>query len=189
VRRCRLPRSLLPLCLSLLLLLPWSHGVAQETTGGLQGYVKDQTGAVIIRATVEVSSRALLAPRQTQTDRFGYYRFAELPPGSYTLRVSSPGFRTFRQSSIELLVGRLPTVDVTLPVGAVAEAVEVSGAASFVDPTTSKVAVNIPAEIIEGLPKGREFFSLMNFAPGVRQEPLQSTDRCRPPRRRQGEGA
>ena len=56
-----------------------------------------------------------------------------MPPGNYTLTVTAPGFRTFKQVGIDLAVGRLPTLDVKLEVGAVAETVEVSGSATMVD--------------------------------------------------------
>ena len=56
-----------------------------------------------------------------------------MPPGNYTLTVTAPGFRTFKQVGIDLTVGRLPTLDVKLEVGAVAETVEVSGSATMVD--------------------------------------------------------
>src|SRR5215510_10651879 len=45
----------------------------------------------------------------------------------------------------------------------------------MVDVSTSKVAVTIPEDVIENLPKGRSFQSLIPFAPGARQEPLQSS--------------
>lgn len=62
---------------------------AQETTAGLQGIVKDPQGAVISKAIVEVSSPAMIGVKKVETDLSGYYRFANLPPGSYTKQTSS----------------------------------------------------------------------------------------------------
>ena len=75
----------------------------------------------------------------------------------------------------------MPSIEVALEVGTVGEVVEVSGKAPIVDVTTSKVAVDIPQEVIDNLPKGRSYQSLIPFAPGARQEPLQSSrvDRLR----------
>jgi outer membrane receptor protein involved in Fe transport len=148
---------------------------AQETTAGFQGTVKDPSGAMVAGATLEVSSPALLGTRKVQSDAGGNYRFGALPPGQYSLTVSAPGFRTFKQGGIELTVGRLPTIDVQLQVGAVAEVVEVTSAAPVVDVTQSKVAVTVEQLIIESIPKGRSFQSLIPFAPGARQEPMQSS--------------
>ncbi len=90
-----------------LTVLPTAY--SQETTAGVQGYVKDQSGAVIARATVEISSPALIGEKKLQTDQSGYYRFANLPPGTYTLAVTAPGFRTYKLDNITLATGRLPS--------------------------------------------------------------------------------
>jgi outer membrane receptor protein involved in Fe transport len=161
----------LPLALIALLILPCA--MAQETTAGLQGTVKDPSGGVIANATVEVYGPALIGTRKVQTDTAGDYRIVALPPGQYTLSVSAAGFRTYKQGGIDLTVGRLPSIDVTLPVGAVAESVEVTGLAPIVDTTQSKVAVTVEQEVMQSIPKGRSFQSLIPFAPGARQEPLQ----------------
>src|SRR5271156_2579053 len=60
---------------------------AQETTGGLQGTVKDPTGAVVSKATVVLTGSALGGEKSLVTDNSGYYRFANLPPGVYTVTV------------------------------------------------------------------------------------------------------
>src|SRR5580700_8181274 len=51
---------------------------AQETTAGLQGTVKDGTGAVIPNATVTISSPTLVGDKTVVTDKQGNYRFANL---------------------------------------------------------------------------------------------------------------
>ena len=68
----------------------------------------------------------------------------------------------------------MPTLDVRLEVGAVAETVEVSGESPLVDLTQSKVAVTVSREALDNLPKGRSFQSVVPLAPGARFEPLQS---------------
>jgi len=155
--------------------------VGQETTGGIKGYVKDQSGAVIAKAQVELQSTALIVPKKAETDGAGYFYFQQLPPGTYTLTVTAANFRTYKQTAIPLAVGQLPSLEVPLEVGTMGEVVEVSGKAPIVDVTTSKVAVDIPQEVINNLPKGRSYQSLIPFAPGARQEPLQSSrvDRSR----------
>ena len=154
-----------------LLFLP--SAFAQEMTGGIQGNVKDPSNAMLPNATVEVSSPAMAGTRKVQTDAEGNYRFAALPPGEYTLTVTAPGFRTYKASGIDLTVGRLPNIDVKMEVGTVTETVEITGAAPMVDVTQSKVAITVEKEIIDNIPKGRSFQSLIPFAAGARQEPLQ----------------
>jgi outer membrane receptor protein involved in Fe transport len=166
-------RLLLPLLLIVLVILPCA--LAQETTAGLQGTVKDSSGAVVPAATVEVSGPALIGTRTVQTDSSGNYRFSALPPGVYSLAVSATGFRTTKETGIDLSAGRLPNIDVVLQVGAVAETIEVTSQAPAVDVTQSKVAVTVDQHTLVDLPKGRSYQSVIQFAPGARQEPLQST--------------
>jgi outer membrane receptor protein involved in Fe transport len=166
--------SCITLFLIALLLLP--NAFAQETTAGFQGTVKDTTGAGIPNATLEVSGPALIGTRKVQTDSAGEYRFAALPPGSYVVTVSAKGFRTVKQGGIDLTVGRLPNIDIKLEIGTVTETVEVSSLANVVDTTQSKVAVSVDKSILDNIPKGRSFESVIPFAAGARQEPLQGSN-------------
>lgn len=173
--RCvRTPRAWQALSFLLIALMvsPWA--LAQETTAGFQGTVKDPSGAIVPNATIEVAGPALLGTRKVQTDSAGNYRVAALPPGVYTVTVNAAGFRASKLTAIELSAGRLPNIDVQLQVGALAETVEVSELATSVDVSQSKVAVTVQQEVMQNIPKGRSFQSLIPFAPGARQEPLQS---------------
>ena len=136
----------LPLALLSLLLVP--AGFAQETTAGIMGVVKDASGSAVPKASLEISSPALIGTRKATTDAEGNYRFNNLPSGSYGLTATATGFRTAKLSDIELSAGRLPVVDVKLEVGAVSETVEVTDAAPNVDVTSSKVSSVVAREII-----------------------------------------
>ena len=166
-------RPLFLWCLITLCIVPCV--VAQETTAGLQGVVKDPSGGVIVGATVEVAGAALIGSRKVETDASGQYRIAALPPGEYTMTISAAGFRTYKQTGIDLRVGRLPIIDVQLAVGSLSETVTVSADAVVLDTTQSKVAVTLPTYLMDGIPKGRSFESLIPFAPGARMEPLQNS--------------
>ena len=166
-------RLFLPLALLLIAGLILPAAFAQETTAGLQGTVKDPTGAVVSGATVEVTSPSLIGKKTVTTDASGYYRFANLPPGTYTVLVSAPNFRSIKRENVDLATGHLPTLDVTLQVGTASETVEVTGAAPIVDVTQSKVQTNVTEDILSAVPKGRSFQSVIQFAPGARSEPLQ----------------
>jgi hypothetical protein len=84
---------------------------AQETTGGIQGTVKDPTGAVVPKAKVVVSSSALAGTKDVLSDSTGYYRFTNLPPGTYAIAVTAEGFKTTKRDGLVLQVGHLPNID------------------------------------------------------------------------------
>jgi len=167
-------RLMLPLLLLLIAGLVLPVAFAQETTGGLQGTVKDPSGAVVSGATVDVTSASLIGKKSVTTDSGGYFRFANLPPGSYTLAITAPNFRSYKQEGVAIATGHLPSIDVTLQVGTASETVEVTGAAPIVDVTQSKVQTNITEDVLQNVPKGRSFQSVIQFAPGARSEPLQA---------------
>src|SRR5438477_1099973 len=132
--------------LGLLLMLPLA-GHAQETTGGLQGTVKDPSGAVVPNAKVAVTGDALAGSKELETDGSGYYHFANLAPGKYTITVSAKGFSTVKHEVV-LAVGHLPTVDIALEVGSSSTVIEVSAAAPVIDVTTTQNLTNVTNDVI-----------------------------------------
>src|SRR5580700_732949 len=145
---------------------------AQETTGGLQGTVKDASGAVVAGAHVVVRGPALAGDKALDSESTGYYRFANLPPGVYSIEVSAKGFKSVKRDGVALEVGHLPSVDITLEVGVASEVVEVSGQAPVIDVTTNANQTNITSDEIADVPHGYSFQSVIQFAPMARNEPL-----------------
>src|SRR6266702_2145862 len=162
--------TLVVLCLSVL--IPSKGLRAQETTAAVQGTVTDPTGAVVVGAKVTVTGDKL-ASASAVTDSHGFYRLNALPPGVYTLSVTGGGMSA-TETNLKLLAGDLPTLNIGLKIGTAATVVDVSSSVAMVDVTQSKVETTISSEIIALMPKGRSFQSVITFAPGARQEPLQS---------------
>jgi len=146
--------------------------LAQETTGGLQGVVKDPSGAVVPRAKIVVTASSLVGSKELETDASGYYRFANLPPGSYTITVTAKGFKTVKREGVVLEVGHLPTVDIPLEVGAAETIVEVTSSAPVIDVTSTQNLTNVTNDVIANVPHGLSFQSVIQFAPMARNEPL-----------------
>lgn len=147
--------------------------LAQETTGGLQGTIKDTSGAVVAGAHVQVAGTSLVGIKALDTDASGYYRFANLPPGNYAITVSVKNFKTEKRAGVTVEVGHLPTLDVILEVGTTSEVVEVTGAAPLIDTTTETTQTNVTSDVLKNVPvEGRSFQSVIQFAPSARNEPL-----------------
>jgi hypothetical protein len=164
------------LCLFSVLLLV-ANVFAQETTGGLQGTVKDPSGAVVSNAAVELTGISLVGKKTLTTDSSGYYRFANLPPGVYTVTVKASGFSELKRDGIDIQVGHLPSLDLTLAVGAAGTVVEVSGESPVIDVTTETTQTNITADVVQDVPHGRSFQSVIQFAPSASNEPLMGNNR------------
>jgi len=145
---------------------------AQETTGGVQGTVKDASGAVVAGAHVVVTGTNLAGSKALDTDSSGYYRFANLAPGTYTITATAKNFKTVKREGVSVEIGHLPTLDLTLEVGTNAEVVEVTGAAPVIDVTTNTNQTNLTNDTLQETPHGYSFQSVIQFAPMARAEPL-----------------
>ena len=147
-------------------------GLAQETTGYLSGTIKDPSGALIAGARVTVTTPTLVGAKTTETDGKGYYHFANLPPGAYTVTVDSKGFASLKREGLVIEVGHSPTLDLTLTVGAESTLVEVNAQGPMIDTTTVTTQTNVTQDEINFVPRGRSFQSVIEFAPGASNEPL-----------------
>jgi hypothetical protein len=73
-----------------------SPAAAAAAAATLHGTVTDPSGAVIIGGTVELAAGVSSTALQTQiTGSDGHYSFANIPPGSYVIRVKAGGFADF----------------------------------------------------------------------------------------------
>src|ERR1700724_4193501 len=68
----------------------------------LQGTVMDAGQAAIAGAKVTVTNEASGATRETETSDQGFYRVSELPPGKYTVKGNSTGFKESTSTGIEV---------------------------------------------------------------------------------------
>lgn len=144
----------------------------QDVTGGLQGTVKDPSGAVVPKAHIIVTGTTLIGSKELTTDSSGYYHFANLPPGTYTVVVKAEGFETTKREGLVIETGHLPTVDLELHVGAAATTVEVNESAPVIDTTTTQTQTNISSQTLQNAPTGASFQSVIQYAPMARNEPL-----------------
>jgi hypothetical protein len=146
---------------------------AQETSAAIQGTVTDPSGAVVPDAEITATSDRLITPAKTKTDIHGFYRLNALPPGTYTLRVTAAGMSA-TATNFSLAPGDLPTYNIKLSISAATTVVDVTADVALVDVTQTKVETVIDNVTLQQIPTGRSFQSVIPFAPGARQEPLQS---------------
>jgi hypothetical protein len=144
--------------------------LAQETTGSIAGTVLDSSKAALPGVTVKLEGAGV--NQIVVSDGTGRYQFPQVPPGTYRITSSLQGFTTSVAENVEVLLGQRATVDVTLNVGGLAEAVTVESSSVRIDTTQTSIQTNVTAAMIENLPKGQNMNSLFALAPAARQEPL-----------------
>jgi hypothetical protein len=110
---------------------------AQSIFGTLTGIVADPSNAVIADATVVLKDQRSGTLRETVTNSEGYYTFASVPPGTYDLTISVPGFESHSRTGIVLGGGDKLNFNVTLKVGNTANVVQVTGDVDLVTPVDS----------------------------------------------------
>ena len=114
-------------------------------TGGLQGTVKDPTGAAIAGAEVTIRNEETGASQTTTSDATGTYRFFSVPAGNSALFISRPGFHRYNLTNFYLGTGRMNEIHATLNVASVSETVEVTGAAPTLNTESTQVSVSAVA--------------------------------------------
>ncbi len=69
-------------------------------------------------------------------------------------------------------MGRQPTVDIPLQIGAESTTVEVNTEAPVIDTTSTENLTNISSETLQNIPTGITYQSVIQYAPMARNEPL-----------------
>ena len=140
----------------------------QEARGTLQGRVSDSSGAVIVGARVGGLNTATGVRTNATTNESGDYSLPYLIPGSYTVTVESQGFKTFRQTEINLRMDDRIQIDAKLQLGQASESIEVVATANMLDTSTSSMGQVMGTKTIQDLPlqNGNLYWSAA-LAPGV----------------------
>ncbi len=153
---------------SALLVLASSVMFGQSTTSSLIGIVTDNTGAIVVGATVTVTNKATGITYSATADAQGAYRVTQLPPGSYSVTIAAAGFASYDIQAMTLQVDQQARQDVSLVVGQSTQIVDVSSSAQLLDTASSNVGQVIEPRQIQDLPlNGRNYLQLATLAAGV----------------------
>ena len=141
--------------------------IAAQTLGGIEGEVRDSSGALLPGANVIVTSTSTNAVRKAVTDASGLYTFPALPPGPYSIRVEHPGFKaTIREVSLQ--VQQTAQADFSLQIGTQDQTIEVSTIVPQINSTDATVGTVIENKQIVDLPlNGRDFLQLVSLSANV----------------------
>lgn len=156
-------------CLLLLLLyLSFVPTHAQSTSATISGGVTDSTGRFITDADVNIANDATGALYSVKTNSSGFYFVPILPPGTYHVQISKPGFKTIIKPEVVLNVQSAIALNFVLPVGAMSESVTVNADSSLLNTTDASVSTVVDRKFVQNLPlNGRSFQDLISMTPGV----------------------
>lgn len=136
-------------------------------TGGLQGTVKDPSGAFVAGAQVTVRNEETGASQSTTSDANGNYRFYNVPAGNSALFVSKRGYQSFNLANIYLGVGRMNEIHAKLELGAVSETITVSAGAVSLNTSSVMLSSALSKQSSEAEGKGFGDFFEYKIKQGV----------------------
>ena len=153
----------------------------QEFRATVTGTVRDQQGAVIPHAQIDIRNLETNAKVTTTTNESGVYTAPFLPPGHYAIEAQQQGFKRAVRSNVELRVGDRVQMDFTLEVGAAAESISVSAEAELLETATASRGQVISEKSVQDLPLlGRNPFMLSTLSAGVQYTPSLASRSNRP---------
>ena len=122
---------------------------AQIATGGLTGTVSDSSGAKIVGATITLTNNGTGVSATTTSSAGGTYFFNAVLPGTYSLKATQKGFKTFNADGIEIHVQQTDNLDIQLPVGAVSENVTVTTEAALIQTEDATLGQTIDTQSMD----------------------------------------
>jgi hypothetical protein len=152
---------------TLSLLLFASMALAQSNTGRLVGTVSDPSG-VIPGATVLVTDTKTGKERTIIASDDGTFTVPQLEPGTYTVRISAAGHKTFSASEVKIDVARDYTLNAMMEVGDINATVEVVAGTDVLNASTAELSTTVSARQIQDLPlNGRDPTTLILLQAGT----------------------
>src|SRR3984893_4881591 len=162
-------RKLALFALGLILFLCATSSWAQSS-GSIQGVVKDASGGVLSNATIEISNPVSGFTRQTVTGDAGDFRFTNVPFNPYHLVVNAKGFSSHIQD-VDVRSSVPTTIEVNLKLGTTSENIVVEATGADLLETESTPHTDVDREIFDKLPLESQSSSLSSLvtlaSPGV----------------------
>jgi hypothetical protein len=156
----------------------------QETTGSIEGTVKDAAGALVPSITLTITNAKAAASgttttgtgagfkRTITTDEEGFFRVLQVPPGIYdVVTTASSGFGETRYENVTVAIGQSTQLTITVTAGSNVTTVDIVASETLtVDTSNNAIQTTISAQMIELTPKSTGFTGLLKTIPGTRPE-------------------
>lgn len=125
---------------------------AQTSTGTITGVVTDASGGVVANAEVKATNEATGHIWSGASGASGEFQLQSLPPGSYAVEVSAPGFQVFRANKINVSSGSAYNLPVRLVVESARKVVIVNGEVADDYKPTAMAIGNLSNQPLQELP-------------------------------------
>jgi Carboxypeptidase regulatory-like domain/TonB-dependent Receptor Plug Domain len=161
-------QRLLATCLVGLLAVP-AVLEAQTTSAELRGSVVDQQQSAVAGATVTLENEGTSDTRTATTNDGGLFVFAAIVPGTYRVKIDSPGFATFRQTGITINANERRGLGMLqLQIAGLETTVAVAATSAVIRSTSSETSSSLNAQQLSDLvTRGRDVVNLLRVLPGV----------------------
>lgn len=145
------------------------HGMAQTSSGTINGTVIDRSGGGVHGATVQLINQLTGVIVETKTRQNGDFVFADVQPGNFTVSVEAPGYKRLRKVNLVLNASQVLSAGViVLEIGEVTESVTVTAAITPLQNGSSERSDVLDEKQIGNLlTEGRDVMSLLTTMPGV----------------------
>jgi Carboxypeptidase regulatory-like domain len=141
---------------------------AQAQSGTIVGTVTDQAGGAIPAVNVRLVNEGTQFTRTVATNASGQYVAYAIPTGLYTITVEQAGFQKLVRAGIQLTAADTLTVDLSLTVGSVNQAIEITAEAPLLQSQTAAVSSLVTNQQMVEMPlNGRTFTALLKLSPGA----------------------
>ena len=125
---------------------------AQIRSATITGSIVDPSGAAVANAEVVVTNTGTNAAYKTKSTEAGQFTVPYLEAGSYTVEVNVPGFMPYRETELKVSTDQTVRVEVSLRVGGVGTAVEVTATTAQIQTDSSVVTNATTSAVIDAVP-------------------------------------
>src|ERR1700733_1933650 len=138
------------------------------TTGALTGVITDSSGAAVPGATITITDTSTAAAISVTANGEGRYTAPLLKPSNYKVSATANGLAS-SASTINILVGQTPNLDLKVaPVGSGTTVTVSAAAAELTDTESPALITTLTPEQVQNLPApGGDITTVAYTAPGV----------------------
>jgi hypothetical protein len=142
---------------------------AQTSSGTISGHIVDQSNGIVANAEVKLINQLTSVIVSTPVRSNGDFIFADVQPGTFTVVITSPGYKELRKVNLQLSASQsLSAGTLVLQIGEVSQFVTVSADITPIQVNSSERSDVLDSHQMDNLLAiGRDAMALVRVMPGV----------------------